>query len=385
VDPISIHFGKQYNPSSFFAGGWSDPDDHHTWTVGTESVLILPKLATKNDLLLDLEIDPHKHTDLPFQRLTVVVNEVEVGALKIDRHSTYTFLIPATALIDKETFVLKFRHPDAARPIDFFDPKYKDERRLAISFFSINIEEISEEAGVVASRLREAPLLSALDRKLSHKKYTEYELKVILSNFVSLGNDCEFGLMQRRMASVDQFSLFRFSSVPLQGVTRGLECSFSDLNNPAELEMLTDDDPNHDYVGWQKSYGMLYHTTKFPADISPEELKRSELVRLTFLARKLLADMRGGKKILVFKSDQQVLCEQVARLVLAVRNWGNSPILWMDVANESNPPGSVGLLTDGVMKGFVDQFGVPPFHDISGHCWVQVCLNAWHLSQEVAG
>ena len=58
--------------------------------------------------------------------------------------------------------------------------------------------------------------------------------KEILGHFESLGDNCEFGLVQRA-AGVEQLGFFRFNFAEMPGLLKALDSAFADMDQPGSL------------------------------------------------------------------------------------------------------------------------------------------------------
>jgi hypothetical protein len=76
---LVIDFAGGSNPQPYFGQGWAEPEEPHTWAVGQESRLAVPRPNVPGTYALTLEVRPHRWPDAPGQRLAVAVNDCEVG------------------------------------------------------------------------------------------------------------------------------------------------------------------------------------------------------------------------------------------------------------------------------------------------------------------
>jgi hypothetical protein len=135
---IDISFGAAGTATQYQVQGWSEPEADYTWTTGTETLLKLPR--TNNlDLMLGLQIFPYVNPmHIVAQRLTVIVNGVDIARF-IVKNPSYLQCPISRATLERQEFVeVTFHHPDAIRPSAH--PSYNsDSRELAFAFQRISL------------------------------------------------------------------------------------------------------------------------------------------------------------------------------------------------------------------------------------------------------
>ena len=210
----------------------------------------------------------------------------------------------------------------------------------------------------------------------------------LVVQFESLGDSCEFGLVQRH-AGAEPLGLLRFAGFTgavdrrLEDLVAALDRGFEGLGEPDTVQVTMEGPAgHHEYIVRESVYGLLYHTFLGPTDVSEAALRRNESVRLRFLRRKLLADLAAADKIFVWKSNLPVEPARIHRLLAALRRHGPARLLWVCAAdNAPGPIGSVEHLADGLLRGVVDRFA--PYErmtDISHDAWRAVCAAALQIA-----
>src|SRR5207237_2882630 len=116
--------------------------------------------------------------------------------------------------------------------------------------------------------------------------------------FESLGENCEFGLVQRRCGA-EPLGLFRFASAPLPKLLAALEARFEGLSNPENLEVQLSSN-GREYLVTDKKFQLLYHAWVQADEMTAEEVHRREVRRLPLLVRKLAEELGRAEKIFVF-------------------------------------------------------------------------------------
>lgn len=183
--------------------------------------------------------------------------------------------------------------------------------------------------------------------------------------FESLGDNCEFGFVQRRMGA-EPIGLLRFASIPLPQLIFGIHERFHGIGNHVTAVQ------EGDFVLKDRLYEISYHTRIMAGDA--ETIVRQQAPRLKFLARKLIEDIAGAEKIFVLKRTDGLTLADVLPLHHAMRALGPATLLWVTTDGR---PGTVRFHGHGLWQGFVDRFA--PWSDtneLSLDPWLAVCRTA---------
>jgi len=71
------------------------------------------------------------------------------------------------------------------------------------------------------------------------------------------------------------------------------------------------------------------------------------------LWEKLIADLTAGEKIMVFRQNEPLLANDLNDLRQAIAAYGPSVLLWVQAARAGHPAGSVEVIEDRLMTGYV--------------------------------
>ena len=93
----------------------------------------------------------------------------------------------------------------------------------------------------------------------------------LVINFESIGDNCEFGLVQR-MAGAEPLGLLRFSSAPILLLCRALRTRFDGLADPAAVQVWP---AKGEYLVRLARYEFVYHTHVRVGEMEPELLHKS--------------------------------------------------------------------------------------------------------------
>jgi hypothetical protein len=355
---LSLNFGSGGNETNHLGNGWSGDEPGTRWMVGQGSEVWLEHPGQGHDLILDMDIATMQLPEgAKPQRLVVGVRNRGVAQIAISHGGGIGFHIPA-ALIDAPGPVrLLFIHPDFRRPMDIEGGT--DDRQLAFSVGSLRIFRILP---------RPAP---APGSRLPHDQ--------LITRFESLGDNCEFGLVQRKLGA-EPLGLLRFSYIELRLLLRGLHCGFDGLGDPATIEVWPEG-IDREFVVRESVYQMTYHTFQYETQVDLETVQRQQVTRLNFLKRKLLEDIGAGEKIFVLKRVPPLRPEEVLPIYAILNELGRNTLLWMLPSDAAHPPGTVERLLPGLLRGYIDRFAPNQnAHDLSQEIWTAVCEAAWRMA-----
>ncbi len=197
----------------------------------------------------------------------------------------------------------------------------------------------------------------------------------LIQQFESLGDNCEFGLVQR-FVGAEPLGFFRFNYASLPMLMQMLDSEFRDIDRPEDVELVRASAADTELIVRNRRYGYRYHT--FRHDPDPDQVRAQQLRVIPFLRDKLIADLRAGEKIFVRKGIRSA--EEAAALARLMRRYGpTTTLLWIMPEDEANPRGSVRVLETGLLQGFMDRLAPPrDAYDLSP-VWLTLCRNAYAL------
>ena len=189
--------------------------------------------------------------------------------------------------------------------------------------------------------------------------------------FESLGENCEFGIVQRRCGA-EPLGPFRFAIVGADNLARVLEAGMSDLLDEQLMEVKLSDGR---YVVHNPKYAITFgHSGLHDGELGPDRALHLIVRRLQLLTRKLKAILAAGEKILVFRSrvddDAAAL-----RLGAALRRFGPNVLLWVAPARNADAIGGVELLAEGILKGQIDPES--DWDNLALDTWLTLCDRAY--------
>ena len=212
------------------------------------------------------------------------------------------------------------------------------------------------------------------------RERTGLTLPDLAARFESLGDNCEFGLFQRR-CDTEPMGLLRFSGSFSHDVIRGIEREFDGICDPADIvPKLEGNGEKREFMIYERKYGLVYHTFIYEGERTPELMARQESTRLKFLRRKFLEELEAGEKIFVFKSGSPIQEAQVLPLFMALNAKAPNTLLWVVPEEANKPSGTVEVTMNGLLKAYIDRFAPgDDARDLSFEAWVRICAHAFLL------
>jgi hypothetical protein len=358
---LTLTFGKEGNEASYLGTGWSEAEPGFRWMLGRGSELWLEHPGQGHDLILELDTGIMSIPNDPApQGLMVGVRKTAIAEVHAARGGTLGFHIPAPLVADLGPVRLVFIHPNFRRPMDFGGGT--DDRQLSFSPRAIRLHRILPRP-VVTGELSEVPLPPPEE---------------MIAGFESLGDNCEFGLVQRYLGA-EPLGLLRFTFIELISLLRGLRSGFEGLGGPGTTDV-TVNPKDGEFVVKETTYGITYHTFQYESQLGIEAVRLQQTTRLSFLRRKLMEDVAAGEKIFVIKRGNPLRPEEVLPLYAALNSLGRNWLLWVVPADEKHPSGTVDRLLPGLLRGYVDRFA--PYDNapaVSLPAWTAVCEKAWRI------
>jgi len=424
--------------------GWHIDADGLVWSVATTCHLDLPMPAGPGPHILRLGLSPLLVRDvLPAQRMAVIVDGLLLGQFRLHGETALSIALPAGLDDGRPSLVLALMFPDAM-PLRGFangDPDHA----LGIALDWIAVETVPAQLRIAASlrgdgldrrrpaiaseRFVDVPddaLAAEIERELGVKPAE------LMRGFESLGDNCAFGLAQRK-AGAEILGLLRFANTPLRALLRGLADNFKAATAKSEIELYLhpDGDPR-EYMLRIARYGIRWHTLVHEPDAPAETVAQEQIMKLGFLRRKFEEGLRGGRKIYAMARSEP------KKIEVAMPGWGapptattittgtgtgsRGPLQLMPVWDapmtyeEAPPPlsqaeamsvlldlnragpnsllylvpcmagrraGTVELLAPGLMRGHMASFVIRPEEGSPNDLdWLRVAANAWLLHRE---
>ncbi|MCJ2012600.1 hypothetical protein [Methylobacterium sp. J-076] len=200
-----------------------------------------------------------------------------------------------------------------------------------------------------------------------------------MHGFRSLGDNCEFGFVQR-YGGVEPSGLLRFAYTPMEDLIRGLRCGFADLGAPGDLHLSVSE--GGAYYCHSRAYNIWANTGQAPGAIAPEPLLAREYGRLAHLKGKMLDELAAGSTVLVRKVARDEPEGDFARLAEAVWAHGPSTLLRVTEAGPGWRPEPVRRVGERLIEGRVRRFApTARAWEVDLEPWMHLVDGAWALER----
>ena len=200
----------------------------------------------------------------------------------------------------------------------------------------------------------------------------------LVLQFESIGDNCELGLVQRRVGA-EPLGLLRFAGAPLRNLLRALAARFDRIADPHHVRI----QPEHDeYMVKLTKYDFTYHAHVKIGEVEPAVLQRQQCRTVGFLAKKLIDDLENPTKILVFRQNEPLGAGDLVDLRMALSVYGPSVLLWVREACPGHPPGTVEMPDERLLVGYVRRLAAReavPGLDLD--TWLVVLRHAYALAR----
>ncbi|OIQ65615.1 hypothetical protein GALL_528260 [mine drainage metagenome] len=156
----------------------------------------------------------------------------------------------------------------------------------------------------------------------------------LVLKFESLGDNCELGLVQRRVG-VEPLGMFRFAGEPLRHLIRAMHARFGGMVVPDHVQVRPEN--GEDMVKLTK-YDFVYHADVKVGQADPDVLQKQQVRTVGFLTRKLIDDLENPTKIMVFRQNEPLSANDLVDLRIALAGYGPATLLWVQAARPGHPP-----------------------------------------------
>jgi hypothetical protein len=353
-----IAFGAGGNSDAHVLDGWAEPELAHRWTLGRQSRLRLALDDPGPDCLLVVTATPCLYPPaLAAQIVMVAVADRLLATVRIAGLRVMSFRLPAG--LRGGELVLSFSHLGCALPRA--PEQTRRGQPLGLMVHSVRVFRLAVHEEGTAPRGRPPP---PADRA------------ALATRFESLGQGCQFGLMQR-WCGAEPLGLLRFVDTTTAMLVEGLASAFDGVDDAAQLELRHTADAEPRLAWRQRRYNLMYDTRLKVADTDAARLRRSQARRLGFLRRKFFEDVAAAQKIFVLTRGNCLTEPEALAVHAALGLHGEATLLWT-VFGDPGRAGQVDRLGPGFLRGQlgeVDQHGYGALE-----VWVGVMRRALALA-----
>jgi hypothetical protein len=196
----------------------------------------------------------------------------------------------------------------------------------------------------------------------------------LLSRFISMGGNCEFGIAQRQCRA-EPFDLLRWGQTDMGVALHMLSDRFARIADALTVSVV-----GGEYILDNHVYRFKWHTFAMQHDTTPERILKREVARLPRQAGMLLDQMADGDRILVRLADHGTSEAGLDRFVSVCGELGPSQILFVSLDPER--AGTVERVGPTLLRGYAGRFADPA--NVAGTTqagpWITLCRNALALA-----
>jgi tetratricopeptide (TPR) repeat protein len=194
-------------------------------------------------------------------------------------------------------------------------------------------------------------------------------LAALFKRFESIGDSCEFGMVQR-VFHADQVSLLRWAATSPENLVKALDDRLDGVGDPQHTIISISGD---EYTTEDRRYLMHSHTFTSPAVEPMESFAKEQCRRLQWLRRKLIDNLTTGAKIFVYKYEEGLTNAQIDALYVSLCGYCRDvALLCVKLEEPGHPSGSVERVRGGLFIGYIDRFSTV---DVSVSAWIAICRS----------
>lgn len=307
---------------------------------------------------------------IQLQRFDEAQTQLEVALLSFSDSEAIATVFAELA-IAREDYRAAVTRLDAALAINPAAEHLRDMRGMA-SWHSKHEEEAAARSNFIVSI--EYPIAHPSQKPVAVERIDDPAIHRLVMQFDNLGENCEFGLVQRRF-NAEPLGLLRWTHTRPETLIHLLESQFSGFGEEGNVEILRPD--GREYYVRDSKFGIVFHTfiTHYKEDESSLLAKQS--ARLRWLRDKMLADLATGGKIFVYKFQDRDCSSQSLRLFQALSRYGTCRLLCASLASQNNLAGSVRMEGNGLFHSYLSRLnpGPPPDNrwEIPFDEWIAIC------------
>ena len=209
------------------------------------------------------------------------------------------------------------------------------------------------------------------------------DIRELMLNFESLGEDCVFGYVQRTF-SAEPIGLLRWGSLGFRNLLTALDEQFKRITadeNNITLEASTEVHipiGAKEYIATDHSYGIWTHTF-FPVSENADldKMRRDLAKRHNYFARELVDELEAGEKIFVYKDAKTHLSEDdIAALLASLRSYGDAKLLYIRPSQTNSTSYTLTVHDNGLLRATLPMEYLVSHHVRENQPWVDLCRAA---------
>jgi tetratricopeptide (TPR) repeat protein len=284
--------------------------------------------------------------------------------------------------------------PEARRRWEFVRDHFPDRAETDFMLTYVNrLDHITEiDSGKITSPAEARPTIVASTASATRLRRAETplgenpeDLRHLLLKFESIGDNCEFGIVQTRFGA-ETLGLLRWGTIFPGQLIEMLDNRLEGVGLPENT--FVREDPGGEYVAGDNRYFHM-HTFINHHQAPPEQVHRQMCRRLSFLKEKFIEDLEAAEKIFVYKtSDEHADDQDLQAIWTAMQAYGPNRLLCIRPTEETEQSGEVELVAPRLMHGTIEGL-TPAFDDtakLDDHleAWLAACRTAHQIASAEA-
>ena len=371
-----IDFGSTGNSSAYVLDGFGAPEGvgGHSWTFGLQSRLRFTTPTPDDPHVLVMRVKPWLHPpEVNRQRIMLGLDDRLLATKDVTGDAAFAFNLPPG---DGPERILAIGHVDSALSARY--DVYRNGQSMGLMMRWLRVFRRTprpEIPHMVLPPVSDELADGALPRVI--ESATQRTMSQVLGKFESLGQWCQFGVMQQRFGA-DQPGLLRFAGLHLPDLLQGLVKRFDGVAQADRMNVFQAPAAPDQYDVHDHTYRVWWHTGRLVRETTPADVIEGERVRLPYLQRKFKKTLSAGRRIFVLTVPMSD--EEAFAVFLALDLWARNTLLFV-TQDARYPPGSVELLGNGLLRGTIDRT------DVDGRgtedVWLSVLANATILADRL--
>ena len=182
----------------------------------------------------------------------------------------------------------------------------------------------------------------------------DVNLQALARNFVSLGGNCEFGLVQRYL-KLETLDLLRWSSVFPSSLVKAARARFAAIEDPTTL--LIEIDQSGEYMLRDTRYGIAIHCFVKAGEVDEETFHQQQPKRIGLLRQKLLDELDNARRIAVYWQPSLTISQMESLHGAFRESFPSATLLCITVGDADETTPSVRVHDLGLLVGTIDRDG----------------------------
>ncbi len=178
----------------------------------------------------------------------------------------------------------------------------------------------------------------------------------LVMSFESMGDNCEFGLVQRLIGQ-ERLSFLRYAGVgDISALARGIADGLRVFDNDDCVDI---SQHGNEWIATVPALHLVFHTGRSAESISRDRIRQEETRKLAFMAQKFIDDCETAEKIFVYRVQRDERggpdgTRGMDEIYDALRRHGPARLLWVNAQDAHHPHGTLVPVRGGLYRAWID-------------------------------